>query len=74
MKNPKTRLRNKKARKRGYCVQTHHLSYKPERTVKIFRQEHFWLTRMGWAKQTSKGFLTALREFAKENKDKAIKL
>ena len=65
---------NKKASKRGYCIQRHHLSYKPEKIVKIYRQEHFWLTRMGWAKKTSWGFLKALKEFIKENKGRAIKL
>jgi hypothetical protein len=62
------------AGKRGYCTQKHHLSYRPEKIVKIYRQEHFWLTRMGWANKTSKGFLKALREFIKDKKDKAIKL
>ena len=64
----------KKNRKRGYITQSHHISYNPEKIVKIFRQEHFWLTRMGWAKRVSKGFLMALRNFIKENKERAEKL
>ena len=66
--------KEKKSRKRGYCIQRHHLSYEPEKIVKIYRQEHFWLTKMGWAKKTSQGFLRALKDFIKKNKKQAVKL
>ena len=49
------------------CVQTHHITYEPERTVNIYKGEHWVLTRMQWMKYVSKGFLTALRQFIKDN-------
>ena len=56
------------------CVQTHHITYEPERTVNIYKGEHYILTRMQWMKYISKGFLTSLRQFIKDNKDIAVTL
>ena len=56
------------------CVQTHHITYEPERTVNIYKGEHWILTRMQWMKYVSKGFLTALRQFIKDNSGIAVAL
>lgn len=53
-------------------IQTHHITYEPERTVRIYKGEHWILTRMQWRKKTSKGFIEALKQYIKDNKDKAV--
>jgi len=63
-------------KKYGRTINTHHISYDPEITVKIFSGEHELITKMYRysTKTVSKGFLRCLRRFIKENKDKAVKL
>jgi len=56
-------------------IQCHHITYEPERTVMIYKGEHMILTRLQWQKKNiSKGFITALKLWIKENKDKAVEL
>ena len=55
-------------------IQKHHISYEPAIEVSIFKGEHFILTRMGWAKRISQGFITALKVFIALNEDRAEKL
>jgi len=46
-------------------VQVHHLSLEPEITVKIFRSEHFWITRLSWFKSLSPGAKKAIKYILK---------
>lgn len=57
-------------------VQVHHKSYDPPRTEKVFKGEHFLLSRMKMftRKKISIGFLRSLTYFVKENSDRAIEL
>ncbi len=64
----------KQARKRGQCIQTHHLSYEPEITVKVFRKEHWVFTMLDRFNPISEGLIKGLRYWVKENKDRAIKI
>jgi len=61
------------ASKKRIIVQEHHLSYDPPRVVYIRKGEHKILTLMQWylKSSVSKGFLTALRRFIKENAGRA---
>lgn len=54
-------------------IQTHHISYDPEVTVRLRKCEHLLLTRLQWycKKQVSRGFLTALKVFIALSEDKA---
>lgn len=57
-------------------IQRHHRSYDPEIIEKIFKGEHFILTRMGFItkKKVSWGFLRSLTYFVDQNMDRAIEL
>jgi hypothetical protein len=57
-------------------VQHHHRSYDPPVIEKVFKGEHFLLTRMKMftRKKVSWGFLRSLTYFVKENEDRAIEL
>jgi len=66
------RKRRKKSGK--VIVQNHHVSYNPEVTVKVFKGEHMILTRLGWRKKISKGFINALEQWMKQNKQTAVEL
>jgi hypothetical protein len=59
-------------KKKKLVVQTHHITYEPERTVKIYKGEHFLLTRMQWRKNVSRGFLEALLQYVQDWKEKAV--
>jgi hypothetical protein len=63
-------------KKYGRTIQEHHITYSPEKTVKVFKGEHELITKMNrYSKRTvSKGFLRCLRLFIKENRDRAVKL
>lgn len=75
--------REKRARKgKGFVqrklhstvVQTHHISYIPEITVRVYKGEHFCLTLMGRRKRISKGFIVALKDFILKNEQNAEEL
>lgn len=54
-------------------VVIHHLNYQPPITIKIFRKEHFLVSRLSWFKPPiSKGFIKCLRKWIDENKGQAI--
>jgi len=61
-------------------IQKHHLIYpsekhkQPEEVVKIWKGEHFILTRLGWMKKISKGFVKSLKLWILLNEDKAEEL
>jgi len=55
-------------------IQIHHITYTPERTVTIWKGEHWILTRMQWRKRVSKGFIEAIEQIIIENKEKAFDL
>ena len=61
---------------RTVVVQTHHLSYDPEVTVRVRKCEHLVLTRLNWycKKQVSRGLITALKVFIAINEPKAKEL
>jgi hypothetical protein len=57
-------------------IQSHHISYDPEVTVRLRKCEHLVLTRINWycKKQVSRGFLTALKVFVALNESRAEEL
>jgi len=57
-------------------TQSHHISYDPEVTVRIYKGEHSILTKIQWycKKSVSKGFIKALKHFIALNEDKAEEL
>ena len=65
---------------RKLITQNHHLIYAEEKhkqreeTCKIFKGEHFLLTRMGWRKNISKGFIKSLKLWILLNEDRAVEL
>ena len=63
-------------RKRRYStvIQSHHISYDPEVTVRVFKGEHYVLTLLGRRKRISAGLLAALEDFAQSNWLKAENL
>ena len=58
-------------KKRKEVIQIHHISYNPEVTVKMYRKEHFLITKLDRYKYISMGFIRALEWFILRNKDKA---
>lgn len=52
-------------------VQNHHISYKPEEIVALYKGEHWILTQMQRRKNISKGFITALKVWIALNESKA---
>jgi hypothetical protein len=55
-------------------IQTHHISYQPEVTVKLFQGEHWCITQLERRKKKSKGLFKWFRYFAAMNEDNAIDL
>jgi len=60
--------------KKKLVIQTHHIKYKPEWTVNVYKGEHLLLTRLQWRNNVSEGFLEALEQYIKDNRFKAKKL
>lgn len=55
--------------------QNHHLSYEPEVTTKLYREEHYYITMIDRFKPPrTLGFLIALEMFILRNKSRAINL
>jgi hypothetical protein len=57
-------------------IQHHHRCYNPEIIEKVFKGEHFILTRMQLftRKKVSWGFLRSLAYFVEQNQGRAIEL
>jgi len=55
-------------------MQRHHITYDPERTVIIYKGEHWLLTRLQWRKYISKGFIEALQQFIQDKQETAVSL
>ena len=56
-------------------IQTHHISYNPEITVKIYKGEHWAITVLNRrSKNMSKGFLRCLKEYIAEHEEDAVDL
>lgn len=57
-------------------IQTHHISYSPEVTVKIYAGEHEILSKISWyeRKTISRGFIRALKNWIVLNEYKAEEL
>lgn len=65
----------RKKRKRSFnVVQEHHITYEPERTVIVWKGEHYILTRLQWRKRFSRGFFEALKQFIADNECRAEEL
>lgn len=66
----------KKHRRRSTkpTIQTHHITYNPERTVVVWRGEHYVLTQLQWRKRISKGFIEALEDYILTHKAEAYEL
>lgn len=61
-------------KKHRNAIQKHHITYNPERIVKIYQKEHFVLTVLNRLNPVSKGLFASLRYFVKMNKHRGIKL
>lgn len=63
----------KKVRKKKTVIQNHHISYKPEVVVKIYKGEHKILTLIQWytKKKVSKGFIKSIKHWLALNEDRA---
>ena len=55
-------------------IQEHHISYEPEKTVLIYKGEHYILTLLQWRKYISKGLIKSLEQFIKDYKHLALTL
>ena len=61
-------------------IQNHHLIYSSEKhkqeevVEKVYKGEHFLLTRLSWMKNISKGFIKSLKLWILLNEDKAEEL
>ena len=55
-------------------IQEHHISYEPEKTVLIYKGEHYILTLLQWRRFMSKGMMQALTQFVKDYKHLAVPL
>jgi hypothetical protein len=58
--------------KKPRVIQTHHISYEPPVTVRVYQGEHFVLTQLQRRKHISKGFIKAMRVWADLNEDGAV--
>ena len=57
------------------AIQTHHISYNPEITVKLYKGEHWAITILERrTKNMSKGFLRCLKEYIAKHEEHAIDL
>lgn len=61
--------RRKRKKPKKTVIQNHHITYNPEKVVRIYKGEHYILTLLQWRKKHSKGFAIALRHWLKEHKD-----
>lgn len=64
----------KRKRRKTPRIVNHHITYDPEWVVTIYDGEHMVLTRLHWRKRVSRGFITALKQWIKENENKATVL
>jgi hypothetical protein len=71
---PKRRPVRRRPHKHTTIVQPHHITYDPPWVVDVYKGEHWILTQLQWRKRFSKGFITALEEFIRQNKEKAYEL
>jgi len=60
----------------GRAVQTHHVSYDPEVTVRLYKGEHEIMTKLNWyeRKTVSAGFVRALKAWIALNEHRAEEL
>jgi len=63
-----------KAMPKKPVIQEHHITYEPERTVLIYKGEHYILTQLQWRRYISKGMIEALKQFIKDYKHLAFPL
>ena len=57
------------------AIQTHHISYDPEITVKLYKGEHWTITILNRRKKNvSQGFLRCLQEYIEKHKYDAVEL
>ena len=63
-----------KAMPKKPVIQQHHITYEPERTVLIYKGEHYILTQLQWRRYISKGLIEALKQFIKDYKHLAYPL
>ena len=58
-------------KKNRLVIQTHHISYEPEVTTKMYQGEHWLVTNMMRRKHISKGFLKTLKIYIALHEDNA---
>ena len=64
----------KRKRRKGPAIQTHHISYDPERTVRLYQGEHWVITLLNRRKKVSKGFIICLKKWMLENEENAVEV
>ena len=72
-KRLKRKLKHKRKPKHS-VIQTHHISYTPEVTVRLYVGEHWVITQLLRRKRISKGFITALKQWLTLNESKAVEV
>ena len=55
-------------------IQTHHICYDPEVTVRIYKGEHWAITQLNRRKKISRGFIECLKLWISENEGNAIEI
>jgi len=55
-------------------MQKHHICYNPEITVIIYKGEHWAITQLQRRKYISKGFISAIKYWIRQNECNAIDL
>jgi len=63
-----------KAMPKKPVIQEHHISYEPEKTVLIYKGEHYILTQLQWRKYISKGLIASLKQFCNDYAHLAVPL
>jgi len=64
----------RKFRKKA-IVQSHHISYDPEWTTRMYAEEHFYVSRIeNFRSPVSRGFLIALQAFILKHQPSSINL
>jgi hypothetical protein len=59
---------------RKTVIQSHHITYQPERVVKLYKGEHWLATQLNRRRKISEGWIEFLDWWLEENRGKAVKL
>lgn len=74
MSKPHIVINKIKAMPKKPVIQEHHITYNPERTVFIYKGEHYILTLLQWRRYISQGMIEALKQFVLDYEHLALPL